>query len=519
MAALNFPTTNLFNGKTYTGDNGITYTYQDGKWIGSGTVSSTISDHLHHGDFNLTLNDDGTVQFPNYKFPVADGASGQVLTTDGSGILSFAAGGIGVTNLDSLTDVVITSAANGQFLKYDGSNWVNSSSIYTLPIANTNSLGGIKVGSGLNIDGGTGVLSVTGGVNTGNYSFSGNDLTLPNNARLNGGHFLTNSPEFGTTATINVMQVMHSEIYMGAGTAESRAIVDDQGRGLMYLGVENVGAGKFAGIVARDPNTDGSQYSPGLNVDGMPTIGPGSNSYATAVGVMNDGFVINGLFADGNQTIVSGGTGDNSSIKLVDNGITLSANGHSLALTANGTLTIPGSLVSTQLGTMRFTSDVDFEIEANNRIKLLGAPLNLAEIAPAEVLGRSGDMLVDSNDLKIKTYDGVRWNEVVTTHGASKDIVVGAGANFRKSTGERVAYHNEVPTDISQLSDRTGMIPTISQETINIDGGGAYAMFETALRADGGFSGSRWGAASTVFDGGATAGTTVFELALNGGGA
>ena len=94
-----------------------------------------------------------------------------------------------------------------------------------------------------------------------------------------------------------------------------------------------------------------------------------------------------------------------------------------------------------------------------------------------------------------------------------------SGANFRKSTGERVAYHNEVPTDISQLSDRTGMIPAISQETINIDGGGAYAMFETALRADGGFSGSRWGAASTVFDGGATAGTTVFELALNGGGA
>lgn len=30
------------------------------------------------------------------------------------------------TNLDSLTDVVITSVANGQTLQYNGSNWVNA---------------------------------------------------------------------------------------------------------------------------------------------------------------------------------------------------------------------------------------------------------------------------------------------------------------------------------------------------------------------------------------------------------
>jgi hypothetical protein len=167
---------------------------------------------------------------------------------------------------------------------------------------------------------------------------------------------------------------------------------------------------------------------------------------------------------------------------------------------------------------MRFTSSVDFEIEANNRIQLLGAPLNLAHVDSNTILGKNGDVLIDDDD-KIKAYDGVRWNDVVTTHGVSKDILLDAGANFRKSTGERVAYRNELPTDISQLADINNLLATITQETINIDGGGAYAMFETALRADGGFSGARWGAASTVFDGGAGAGTTVFELALNGGGA
>jgi hypothetical protein len=269
-------------------------------------------------------------------------------------------------------------------------------------------------------------------------------------------------------------------------------------------------AGNYAGITA-GPTTQHNEES-WVWVDNDGThIATQYNTSAKQWDFTNSGVL----------TLPAGGDIRNSSNVSVLNtvGPSLVNGEYSLTLGSDGTLTIPGSLVSTQLGTMRFTSDVDFEIEANNRIKLLGAPLNLAEIAPAEVLGRSGDMLIDSNDLKIKAYDGVRWNEVVTTHGASKDIVVGAGANFRKSTGERVAYHNEVPTDISQLSDRNGMIPTISQETINIDGGGAYAMFETALRADGGFSGARWGAASTVFDGGAGAGTTVFELALNGGGA
>lgn len=452
--ALNFPTTGLYNGLTSTQNNGVTYTYQNGKWIGTGAVSSTISDHLHHGSFDLTLNTDGTVQFPNYKFPVADGTSDQTLKTNGSGILTWSAdNNTGYGTLDNLTDVTITSPATGQILKYNGSQWVNGTDLtgttYTLPAANATALGGVKVGSGLSINGdgvlsapyaytlpnanattlggikvgsglsidNNGILSVSGGVNTGNFTFNGDNMVMPVTAKLNsGGVGVTNSAEFGTVVTKSGATVTHSEIYMGGGTAEARAITDSAGRSLMYLGTENVGAGKFAGIVARDPNNSGSQYSPGINEDGLPTIGPGSNSYSVAVGVMNDGFTLNGVFADETQTVVATG----SHAWLFDN---------------DGDLKVPQEI--------------------------------------------------------------------------------------RNARSARAVWSDEVPRDIADLTDNSMLLGASgSTIDINIDGGGAYATYEGSLvRADGGFSSTRWGINSVIFDGGLGAAGTGYTNSLNGGGA
>lgn len=49
------------------------------------------------------------------------------------GVLS---GGGGATDLDDLTDVVITSPATGQILKYNGTNWVNSAPGVWAPLTN-----------------------------------------------------------------------------------------------------------------------------------------------------------------------------------------------------------------------------------------------------------------------------------------------------------------------------------------------------------------------------------------------
>jgi hypothetical protein len=59
---------------------------------------------------------------------ISDGTNGQILTTDGAGNFSFTTVG-GVSNtLDGLSDVTITSVADGEVLAYDSgtSSWVNT---------------------------------------------------------------------------------------------------------------------------------------------------------------------------------------------------------------------------------------------------------------------------------------------------------------------------------------------------------------------------------------------------------
>lgn len=63
--------------------------------------------------------------------------------------------------IDDLEDVDITDATDGQILVYDATNekWVNSDEYeYTLPVATSNTLGGVKIGEGVIID--DGVVSV-----------------------------------------------------------------------------------------------------------------------------------------------------------------------------------------------------------------------------------------------------------------------------------------------------------------------------------------------------------------------
>jgi hypothetical protein len=66
------------------------------------------------------------------------GASGQVLTSTGSGVQwsSISGGGGGASNLDGLVDVVISSPTNGQVLKFNGSNWINDTTLTTRNTAN-----------------------------------------------------------------------------------------------------------------------------------------------------------------------------------------------------------------------------------------------------------------------------------------------------------------------------------------------------------------------------------------------
>ena len=62
-----------------------------------------------------------------FTLPITDGTNGQVLRTNGAGVLSFVTPSV-VAALDDLTDVVITSPTTNQVLQYNGTNWVNATS-------------------------------------------------------------------------------------------------------------------------------------------------------------------------------------------------------------------------------------------------------------------------------------------------------------------------------------------------------------------------------------------------------
>ena len=76
----------------------------------------------------LKVEDTGITFYDEYTFPTADGSPSQTLQTNGSGVITWATGGGGATDLDSLTDVDITSVANNDLLMYNSvaSKWQNT---------------------------------------------------------------------------------------------------------------------------------------------------------------------------------------------------------------------------------------------------------------------------------------------------------------------------------------------------------------------------------------------------------
>lgn len=86
--ALHFPFPAV-NGDTYSAENGVTYTYDGTKWVGSGSATVNNVGELNRGESQLLLNANGSVQFPNYLFPADDGSYNQVLNTNGEGSLSW----------------------------------------------------------------------------------------------------------------------------------------------------------------------------------------------------------------------------------------------------------------------------------------------------------------------------------------------------------------------------------------------------------------------------------------------
>jgi hypothetical protein len=94
----------------------------------TGTNSGIIRiNQGNNGNIEITPDGTGKISLDGLLWPNADGTNGQVLTTNGTGTLSFSTVSGGSSTLDGLTDVTIASVADGQLLVYNGtsSQWEN----------------------------------------------------------------------------------------------------------------------------------------------------------------------------------------------------------------------------------------------------------------------------------------------------------------------------------------------------------------------------------------------------------
>lgn len=192
---------------------------------------------------------------------------------------------------------------------------------------------------------------------------------------------------------------------------------------------------------------------------------------------------------------------------------------YTVTLYPNGNMVMPGTISSTVAGIPEFNSTTDLNLNAVNRVNIVQSPLNLGSVIPSYIIGKPGDIIYHPALQEIQAYINGAWENLLRT-AENQNVRLPQGGAYQRSDGVRAAWFTELPSDISQLTDNNNLLTTqsITLQNIDIDGGGAYSIYETGLLfADGGFGSSRFGPSDTVFDGAGASGG--YTNSLNGGGA
>jgi hypothetical protein len=140
------------------------------------TGSQTLTNKTINGTLN-TITNIGNAALTNSAITIngTSVALGGTITVTGSG----------ATTLDSLTDVVITSASSGQVLKYNGTNWINDTDATGGGGANTFSSFAVAGQSTVVADNSTDTLTLAAGSGIQITTDSGLDvITITNNASI-----------------------------------------------------------------------------------------------------------------------------------------------------------------------------------------------------------------------------------------------------------------------------------------------------------------------------------------------
>lgn len=184
-------------------------------------------------------------------------------------------------------------------------------------------------------------------------------------------------------------------------------------------------------------------------------------------------------FGDGNSTW--------QQLLYVVNAAELINGSNIVVLEDNGALSVPGPITSQAVGVPTISSNTSINLTAAGRVSITNSPLQLAGYTNvSNITAVDGDIIYNTATFKFQGFARGNWVDLNTS------------------------VNNNISTTVVQ--------PILS---LNVDGGGAYEIYETALQAaDGGRASARFGIGDISYDG--SMANTTFTNAdqiLNGGGA
>lgn len=334
------------------------------------TVSGTANATINNGDLTLgvagvtagslilsgsagqtvTLNTAATAGNWSFTFPDNDGAAGQALITDGSGITSWTnlPTGVGTVNVGVINELSYY-AANGDAVSGNANATITNGS---LTLGQTSSVAGELILSG----------STSGAVTVNTASTAGTwTLTLPDNNGTNGqalvtdGNGVTSWAAVGGSGTVSNGNTNELAFYSSTGIVVSGNTNVRASAGAMTLGVAGSAAGSLAlsgatsGTVTLATNAIAGSWTltlpatDGANGQALVTDGSGNTTWAAVggSGTVNLGNADEIAFYSATGTAVSGNANVRASsgtLTLGDAGAT--AGGLVLSGVTSGTVTI-----------------------------------------------------------------------------------------------------------------------------------------------------------------------------------
>lgn len=161
-------------------------------------TDNTISTNASNANLELTGNGTGSVRISGFTFPTSDGSSGQFITTNGLGVLSFATAGASLSHSD-IADATTTVASSATTVLNTFDKTVYRSAKYFISVTDSTNSRFEFVEANVIHDGTTAYISTYG--STSNYTGAAtlSDLTVDisgDDVRLKGTNISDNSCVF-----------------------------------------------------------------------------------------------------------------------------------------------------------------------------------------------------------------------------------------------------------------------------------------------------------------------------------